>query len=920
MNHRRDILVLLLFAALAIGLTFPLALNFATHAAGAETDAPTMTWNYWWIKHALFNLRVNPLSTDYLFYPIGVDLIAYALTFLNGLLALPIQFASNTLAANNALVLFSLTLSAFGMYLLARDRLRRVGLDERAGIFAGALYGFGAYHLAYVAQGRPDLAGNHWIPFYLLFVIRALESPRRAWKYGTLAGLFFVFTAWTEITYAAFLVALTALYFGFRIADFGLQKEDDRRQTTDNRQQTTDAGSVIASEAKQSPSDTEIASSSRKLRGTPRNDTLVRVYPRSILLAFTALVIVAAIGTAPIWYDILAETQRYGDYWTLAAPRGQILSADLLGFILPAALNPLVGRWTEDVSFQTVNAIFVGIVPLALFVWAMVRERAARVWGWIAIAFAVLMLGPTLTIADNATNIPLPFALVQQIPILKATRFPIRLDTFFMLGLALAASYAAARGWSRARADFRFRTFASLFALFALAEQLAVPIPLTDLRPSSVYKQFSNDPGDFTILELPLGWRSSAAVQGKVDPRAQFYQSLHQKRLIGGTTSRNPQFKFQYFNELPVLNSILALEAGEGIDDVRRALDREAALEVLRFFNIHHVVVNRALTDPRAEAYIREMFPLKEVYRDDERTLYRVTTALPFQGTVDSHNDLARLNFDDAWGRPQVSSDNLAYRWATTSEARVWLPLTRRDYRIAFLAQTPRYEQKVNVRINGYALDPIIGTDTWDPFSLHVPSVFLRNGLNELVFSTELTPSAAVRLDDYRIGATTVVSPVDIAATGAGFNAGRFGEIFVAGRNVIENKRGYHLVAINAQSGAVERVGVFDTFASVDESRRMVQFIDALPRGEIVAGVAVDDVSKNLQTEAVDALKQLGVDADVRYAFRTGHAFIGVKGAQAGLALEIVDGRFPANVSVGKNVRGERVSFALGPLFFEELR
>jgi hypothetical protein len=498
-----------------------------------------------------------------------------------------------------------------------------------------------------------------------------------------------------------------------------------------------------------------------------------------------------------------------------------------------------------------------------------------------------------------------------------------------MLGFALVASFAVARLWSRARADFRLRALAICFALFALAEQLAVPLPLTDLRAPSVYEQFSNDPGDFTILELPLGWRSSGAVQGKIDPRAQFYQTFHQKRLLGGTISRNPLFKFQYFNELPVINSIVALETGQGIDDVRRALDREAALEVTRFFNVHHVVVNRALTDPQVEAYVREIFPLKQVHRDNERTLYRVTTALPFKGTINARDDIARMYFDDGWGRAQISADGMDYRWATTSEARVWLPLTRRDYRIAFLAMTPRYEQKVAVRINGYALDPIIGTDTWDAFSVHVPSVFLQNGLNELVFSTELTPIAAARLDDYRIGATGVVAPVDIAVTGAGFNAGRFGEIFVAGRNVIESfdsaslrsgLRGYHLVAINAQSGAVERVGAFDTFASADESRKMAQFIAELPRGEIVAGVAVDDASKNLQAEAVDALKQLGVDADLRYAFRTGHAFIGVKGAQAGLALEIVDGRFPANVSVGKNVRAARVSLALGPLFFEELR
>ncbi|MBI3741189.1 MAG: hypothetical protein HY257_05470 [Chloroflexi bacterium] len=85
-------------------------------------------------------------------------------------------------------------------------------------------------------------------------------------------------------------------------------------------------------------------------------------------------------------------------------------------------------------------------------------------------------------------------------------------------------------------------------------------------------------------------------------------------------------------------------------------------------------------------------------------------------------------------------------------------------------------------------------------------------------------------------------------------------------------------------------------------------------------GVAIDDVSQNLQPEAVDALKQVGVDNDLRFSFRSGHAFIGVKGAQPGQALESVDGRFPANVAVGKNVSADRVAFALGPVFFETVK
>ncbi len=865
-NSVNDLRVLLLYAALALAATYPLALNFSTHLAGGETDAPVFAWNLWWVKYSLFNIRVNPFTTDYLFYPLGINLAsAHALTLLNALVALPLQMLFNLPVANNALVLFALTASAYGMYLLARDRLRRAGLDARAAFFAGALYGFGSYHLNYVALGQPNFVGAQWIPFYVLHLLRAQESARGG-RNAAWAGVFFVLTVWTDLTYAGFLALLTLAYWLYDTA----------------RARRFDA--------------------------------------RAFALNFTALGAVALVGSAPMLVDFWLDLQRDGDYWTPLVARAPAVSADLLGFILPAAMKPFFDGLTQNFSLQTLNYTFVGIAPLALMLWACAQFRAARAWGWLAVGSAVLMLGPVLQIAGDATNIPLPFQFVQQIPILKSNRFPVRLNVFMMLGVAVAASFALAELLRRARAARAWRAGALALIAFGAFEQIAAPLPLTDARPPAVLEQFANDPGDFTILELPLGWRNSIATQGKPDARAQFLQTFHQKRLISGNASRHPLFKFQYYNELPILNSILALENGEAIDDVRRELDRQAALEVLRFFNIHHVLVHRPLTEPKVEAYVKQIFPLKQVFQDSEWTLYRVTTALPLQGTVEARNEIARMNFDDGWGRAQIAPDHLDYRWSSAGEARVWLPLTRRDYRVSFLLQTPRADQRVNVRINGHALDPLVGQDTWNAYSLHVPSIFLRNGLNEIIFSTDLTPLDAARLDDYRVGATDVMAPVDIAVTGAGFRAGRFGEIFVAGRNVIESRRGYHLVALDPRDGSVQRVGAFDTFANADESRRLAEFVNALPRGVIVAGAAIDEVSRHLTGEAVDALKQLGVDADLRFAFREGHAFIGVKGAHAAHAVEVVDGRFPANVWVGKNVRAPRVSLALGPLFFEELK
>jgi hypothetical protein len=262
----------------------------------------------------------------------------------------------------------------------------------------------------------------------------------------------------------------------------------------------------------------------------------------------------------------------------------------------------------------------------------------------------------------------------------------------------------------------------------------------------------------------------------------------------------------------------------------------------------------------------------------------------------------------------QFSEEGFAFRWATRGDSLVWLPLERKAQTITFRLRSAQPRLEVTMRVNERDVAEIMLRDPWDDYAVPIPADVLRDGLNEFVFVTETVPLSATRQGDHTIGDTGVVAPVDIAATGAGFDAGKFGEIFVAGRNVIPNQRGYHLVAINPQSGAVQRVAMFDTFADAHESARLTQFIAELPRGEIVAGIAIDDVSQNLQPSAIDALHSIGVESDLRWRFRAGHAFIGVRGAQVGQALESVDGRFPANVAVGKNVAGDRVAFALAEI------
>ncbi|MBI5030790.1 MAG: hypothetical protein HZB51_09700 [Chloroflexi bacterium] len=900
---RRDLGVLALYVVLVVVFTYPLILYFDSFGPGHGVDDPAQTWNLWWTRFAIFDLATSPLTTDYLFYPLGLNLVAYTPTFLNGILSIPLQFAFGVVVAQNLIVLFSLVAGGYGAFLFTNEILCSATKTHRhegknlvssclggklsiGAVIAGAVYAFGAWHINYVVAGHFMLLSNEWLPFFALCLIRWDKSR---WSNGALAGLFFVMTTWTELTFAPFLAIFTLLYLVYRLLSLMSLRGAKRRSNP------------------QLP--TEITSS-HALR-VPRHDI------RRIFSNLIAMGVVSLIGISPLVANLVADIQRYGYYLTSGVGRIQIFSAEPISFFFPSSQHPILGAWANSLTNANTSYAFIGYAALILAVIGFFASRASRFWAVAAIFFALLMLGSTLIVGSQNTGIPLPFALLRQIPLVNANRYPARFNVMLMLALVPLIAFGAEKLLQAQRGKLILGALTALLAF----EQLVIPIPLSDMRVPSVFQSIRNEPGDFSILEIPIGWRGSISLQGKMDDHAQFFQTIHHKRLLGGITSRIPSFKFQYFLETPVLNSLIALEQGREVDDSRRALDQAAAPYVQQFFDIRYVDVNRELTDDAVMQYVRSMFKLTEIYRDDTHTVYCVGD-LPEQlnTKIEVGAEPTNLYFDDRWGRVQYLGDGSGYRWAAQNESALWLPLEQQTQTIHFRLRGNRAGQNLIVRVNKSNVATLTLSDNWQEYAVSMPASVLRDGLDEIIFVSDATPVDATRLDNYYIGDTGIVSPVDISATGAGYDAGRYGELWVAGKNRIESKRGYHLVAIQPQTGAIDRIGLFDTFADAKESARLAQFIADLPSGEIVAGVAIDDVSQNLKPVAIDALHSIGVDGDLRFQFRAGQAFIGVKArsVQPGQAVERVDGRFPANVSVGKNVASDRAAFALGRITIGE--
>ncbi len=861
---REHFVVLGLYLALTMVLTWPLLSVFTTHVPGDGSDDPALVWNLWWVKHAVIDLHSNPLLCDYIFYPIGIDLTFYTLTMVNGFASVPLQPLLGLVTTNNVIVFATFLLSAHGAYLLVRYLLPR-DVHPSVPFIAGLIYAFSSNRFLYASLGQFNILSTQWIPFYVLFLIKSRRRPGGTY-YPLLAAVFLLLNGYTEFTYASFLLVFTLIYLLYWLAVEGWRKN--------------------------------------------------LLFLRNLTLIGTLFVL----GMSPILYRMWRVMAVEGDFLVEGLGFANVFSADLLGFFVPSRLHPLADLWRKSFDFSYLNFVFIGYGVLGLAIFGAVSrftDRAARFWIVAALVFAAIALGPTLRVNGHEHELPLPFDLLLALPFFKGNRYPSRYSVMLVLCWATLASYGLHRLGSLLRGGGRRLVVSAAVVTLIVFEHLSLPLPLSDFRVPEVYQTIAEEPGDFAVLEIPLAWRNGFRVTGTMDPVImfeQFYQTVHQKRLLGGNTSRNPEFKFQYFAEAPVINTIIALENGYEVDQATWESDRELAPGVLRLLGVRYVVLHTEEAPALMVDYVQGVIGGEKVYEGDALLLYRIAPLAPADEVfVDLGTDEAHLHLAEGW-----SEGGGDYVWAQRSEARLLVDLSGNGQRMVVRAMAAGPGQEMEVLLNGGVVTQFELAEAWQEYEVEVPSEFLGEGLSELRLRFgRLFPAEQIEDGEYAVGDTGVTSPVNILVKSAGEEVGDFGHIYVDGRNVSPDERGYNVVVLDPATGDVEGRGQFDTFASEEEAARLAEFLGGVPEGRIVAVAVEDEASLHLTEEAVRALRTIGAEGDLRGMFRWAHAIIGVKGAEPGQALEATGLLRPVSVGVGQGFTEPGVAAAVDWVEFE---
>ena len=503
------------------------------------------------------------------------------------------------------------------------------------------------------------------------------------------------------------------------------------------------------------------------------------------------------------------------------------------------------------------------------------RDRRLTEGEWVSTLGAMgvvawlLSFGPVVFVAGVPAGSGLYGWLHPYLLPLRAIRGTTRFGLLVLLVVAFLAGLGVA--WLAARLQGRGRRLA-LIAILALLLLDYVHTPekyqwvASWTRP--VDAALRADPDDVAVLEWPLNHPG-------VDVDAKLRSAAHGKRVVNGFAG----FVLELQRDL---SGILA----ESTPPFASPAARTALAEL---YPLRYVIVRepaRSLRVPLRGAALAEasggFLRFRGSHGPDD--LYELVT-LPERGHVLER----RVSYDLLRSRPVMRAVFQPAR--TQPDVQEWVTVLLNETQVSRVPLD--VPATVSVRLTG---------------PLH------RTAPNVITLEHDYRRGPTAIGPAHRIGTTGVTVSFDATVRSGGQPHGDVASIRIGIGELAPNRRGYNLAAVSP-AGELRGRAAFDTPGDATASRRLAAWIGALPEGTIVLGAVKDEASGGLGTDAIQALATLGVVGDLRGRYRESHAFVGVKGARPGSAVEALGARL-VEVHVGEPAAGfalELTEFALEP-------
>ncbi len=367
------------------------------------------------------------------------------------------------------------------------------------------------------------------------------------------------------------------------------------------------------------------------------------------------------------------------------------------------------------------------LLPIGIVAGLVMGRKARGRWFWLAVGlmFLVLAFGPTL----KPPGIPLPFRLFYAVAG-GTYRVPARflLPAVFCSVVFVALSL---QPWYQHLGRLGAIGLVGGALLFlAIEDRWYEPLPTFTPSDYRIYHQIGSEPGEFLILEVPVGPHNSfRGIFGKGGV-LQAYAPLHHKQLINGAVSRAPEGLTQSYRQWPL---IAALAEEAPMPDLAAARAEFARLS--DEWNMQYVLIHRDMLKSETATFaaglmntqagwcfVGEEGPILIYTRVGHATCAEPDQLnLPPDGNLELGNDHERY-LGPGWYYTEDVGGSAA-RWLgreMTTTLRVNLPT--RDYRIKMTATTIVPDQILSVYVNDRRVADLPIGGGWNDYAFDLPA------------------------------------------------------------------------------------------------------------------------------------------------------------------------------------------------------
>jgi len=638
-----------LFGYVCVALVFawPLPLHLGDSLLGPiGGDTGVYVWNLWVFRHEIVEHGRFPFSTsEILALNAGTPLTLHNYTSLANVIAFPLLPWLGTVATFNVLTIASGAVSAFAAFLL----LRRLSGDPAAAWVAGLLFGFSPFMTAR-STAHFSLVQAAALPAFALALDRVRQAPtlRRGAVTGALVGIAFLCDPYYAV-YCLLMAGYAAVWMAVSVQRGAARAVPAMFRVGIDIAIMCVAGLVAGV----------------MIRGGGRFEWLgIRVSMTHLytpMLVLTLLVVVrlwmalrprvalmpavlrphlrtsaVAVATCVLVLSpvLTVMAAHLGERQWIAPKtlwRSSPSGLDVLAYLVPNPMSRWLG-WIASDWLATGNgglventAAIPWTVTFAIAVALLYAGlRLPRYWVVFTFGAALLSLGPFVSIAGWQTHVPTPWSLLRYLPVIGATRMPARISILVMLGAAVLLAFAVRA--LRARSTRPWMP-ATIVASFLLVELVPAPRPLNSASVPSFYRQIAADPRPVRVLTLPFGLRDGTSSHGNFMAATQFFQTAHEKGLVGGYLSRLPSRGIERYRRSHRLSVLMDLSARRPVSPERleRAIER-AHIYPPRL-DIGYVVIHTGLVSPQLVAFAEAAFDLEFVTAEEGQVLYRTPIA-----------------------------------------------------------------------------------------------------------------------------------------------------------------------------------------------------------------------------------------------------------------------------------------------------